>query len=85
MEEYPHSLLSGSSQIIHPKIEDWLRQLKKIPIAYSDHLSDSWSKAENLRGLDGSDVEFVNPSANDGEYGIVAVQLTTPTGSVDLD
>jgi hypothetical protein len=32
-----------------------------------------------------ADVEFVDPSANDGEYGIVAVHLTIPTGSVVLD
>ena len=33
----------------------------------------------------GADVEFVDPSANDGEYGIVAVHLTTPNGAVRLD
>jgi SAM-dependent methyltransferase len=48
-------------------------------------LSDSWFKTEILGGLNGADVEFVDPSANDGEYGIVAVHLTTPTGSVVLD
>jgi hypothetical protein len=35
--------------------------------------------------LNGADVEFVDPSANDGENGIVAVHLTTPAGSVILD
>jgi hypothetical protein len=59
--------------------------IEKITIADTDHLSDSWFKTEILSGLYGADVEFVDPSANDGEYGIVAVHLTTPTGSVVLD
>jgi hypothetical protein len=48
-------------------------------------LSDSWFKSEILSGLNGATVDFIDPSINDGEYGIVAVQLTTPTGSVVLD
>ena len=59
--------------------------IEKITIADTDHLSDSWFKTEILGGLNGANVEFVGPSANDGEYGIVAVQLTTPMGSVVLD
>jgi hypothetical protein len=59
--------------------------IEKITIADTDHLSDSWFKTEILGELNGADVEFIDPSANDGEYGIVAVQLTTPTGSVVLD
>ena len=59
--------------------------IEKITIADTDHLSDSWFKTEILGRLNGADVEFVDPSANDGEYGIVAVHLTTPTGSVILD
>jgi hypothetical protein len=35
--------------------------------------------------LNGADVEFVDPSSNDGEYGIVAVHLATPSGVVRLD
>jgi len=59
--------------------------IEKIKIADIDHLADSWFKSEILDGLNGADVEFVDPSTNDGEYGIVAVHLTTPTGSVVLD
>jgi hypothetical protein len=59
--------------------------IEKITIADTDHLSDSWFKTEILGGLNGADVEFVDPSANDGEYGIVAVHLTTPSGVVRLD
>ena len=59
--------------------------IEKITISDADQLSDSWFKTEILAGLNGADVEFIDPSTNDGEYGIVAVQLTTPTGSVVLD
>ena len=59
--------------------------IEKITIADTDHPSDSWFKTEILGGLKGADVEFVDPSTNDGEHGIVAVHLTTPSGIVRLD
>jgi len=59
--------------------------IEKITIADTDHLSDSWFKSEILGGLNGADVEFVDSSAGNGEYGIVAVHLTTPSGVVRLD
>ena len=59
--------------------------IEKITIADSDQLSDSWFKTEILAGLNGTDLEFVDPSTNDGESGIVAVHLTTPSGVVRLD
>jgi hypothetical protein len=59
--------------------------IEKITIADTDHLSDSWFKTEILGGLNGADVEFIDPSANDGEYGIVAVHLKTSAGYVILD
>lgn len=36
-------------------------------IANTEHLSDSWFKTEILDGLNGADMEFVDPSADDGE------------------
>ena len=59
--------------------------IEKITIADSDQLLDSWLKTEILAGLNGTDLEFIDPSTNDGESGIVAVHLMTPTGSVVLD
>jgi hypothetical protein len=59
--------------------------IEKITIADTDHLADSWIKTEILGGLNVADVEFVDPSANDGEFGIVAVHLVTPNGVVRLD
>lgn len=40
--------------------------IEKITIADTDHFSDSWFKTEILGGINGADVEFVDPSANDG-------------------
>jgi hypothetical protein len=38
-----------------------------------------------MDGLKGAGLEFIDPSTNDGEYGIVAVHLKTPGGVVRLD
>ena len=59
--------------------------IQMITIADTDHSSDSWFKTKILGGLNGADVEFIDPVTNDGEYGIVAVHLTTPSGVVTLD
>jgi hypothetical protein len=49
-----------------------------------DHLLDSLLKREILDELIGADIEFIDLLINDCEYGIVAVHLTPPTGSVVL-
>ncbi len=49
------------------------------------YLADSWFKTEILGGLNGASADFVDPSTNDGEYEIVAVDLVTPNGVVRLD
>ena len=59
--------------------------IDKITIANTDYMSDSWFKTEILGGLNGADVEFIDPSLNDDEYGIAAVHLTTPNDAVRLD
>ena len=59
--------------------------IEKITIADTGHLSDSWFKTEILAGLNGTDIEFIDPSTNEGESGIVAVHLMTPSGVVRLD
>ena len=60
-------------------------EIEKITIADTDHLADSWFKSEILNGLSGADIEFIDPSDNDGESGIVSVDLMTPHGVVRLD
>jgi hypothetical protein len=48
-------------------------------------LADSWFKEDILASLGDIDIEWVDPSANDGQSGIMAVHLSTPTGIVALD
>ena len=48
-------------------------------------LHDRHIKPLILAGLNGTDLEFIDPSTNDGESGIVAVDLLTPNGVVRLD
>ncbi len=59
--------------------------IEKITIADTDQLADSWFKEEILGALGGTTIEWVDPSVNDGDNGIVAVQLATPSGVVVLD
>jgi hypothetical protein len=59
--------------------------IEKITIADTERLSESWFKTEILDGLNGTDIEFIDPLTNEGESGIVAVHLMTPIGVVRLD
>jgi hypothetical protein len=59
--------------------------IEKITIADTEQLSESWFKIEILDGLNGTNIEFIDPSTNEGESGIVAVHLMTPSGVVRLD
>jgi hypothetical protein len=59
--------------------------IEKITIADKGELSESWFKDEILAGLAGTSIEWTDPSTNEGENGIVAVHLKTPTGVVILD
>jgi hypothetical protein len=70
----------------HPsKDGSTVAKIEKIVIADKDQLSDSWFKNEILNGLDKVAIEWVDPSTQDGETGIVSVHLSTPNGSVVLD
>lgn len=59
--------------------------ITKITIADNDKLSDSWFKDEILDSLGNIEIEWLDPAANEGQSGIVAVELSTPTGKVVLD
>ena len=59
--------------------------IEKITIADTDHLADSWFKEEILASLGDVNIEWVDPASNDGDSGIVAVHLSTPSGVVVLD
>ena len=54
-------------------------------IADNDRLADSWFKEEILASLGDVDIEWVDPSTNDDQSGLVAVHLSTPSGIVVLD
>jgi hypothetical protein len=58
--------------------------IEKITIAETEALASSWFNSEILGGLNGTNIEFIYPSTNDGEYGIVTVQLAKPRGAVVL-
>jgi hypothetical protein len=60
-------------------------RIKKIVIASENQLNDSWFKSEILTSLGNISVEWILPNLNDNQTGIVAVQLETPIGEVNLD
>lgn len=62
-----------------------LAEIKKIVIADKGQLADSWFKAEIMTSLGNVKIEWVDPSTNDEQAGIVAVHLSTPSGVVILD
>jgi hypothetical protein len=70
----------------HPSQEGKaVASIEKITIADKGELAESWFKNEILTALAGTTIEWVDPSANEGENGIVSVHLKTPTGVVVLD
>ena len=48
-------------------------------------MADSWFKEDILASLGDVNIEWVNPSTNDDQSGIVAVHVSTPSGVVVLD
>ena len=62
-----------------------LAEIEKIVIADKNQLADSWFKKEILTSLGDVNIEWVDPSLNDNQTGIVGIQLLTPIGSVLLD
>jgi hypothetical protein len=62
-----------------------LAEIEKIVIADQDQLASSWFTEEILAALGDVNIEWVDPSNNDDQTGIVAVYLSTPTALVILD
>jgi hypothetical protein len=60
-------------------------KIESIVIADDDQLKGSWFKKEILAALGEISIEWVDPSINDGESGIVSVRIATPTGIIILD
>lgn len=62
-----------------------LTEIEKIVIADKDRLTDSWFEQEILSSLGKVEIKWVDPITNDQQTGILAVQLSTPSGVVILD
>jgi hypothetical protein len=62
-----------------------LAEIEKITIADDNRLEDSWFKDEIIASLGDVQIEWVEPITNDGQTGILAVQLLTPNGVVILN
>ena len=50
-----------------------------------DSLADNWFNEDILASLGDVKIEWVDPSTNDDQSGIVVVHLSTPGGLVILD
>ena len=60
----------------HPsKDGNCVAKISKIVIADDEQLADSWFKDEIKRGLTDIEIDWVKPESNDGDKGIVAVEL----------
>jgi hypothetical protein len=60
-------------------------KIEKLLISDKGQLSDSWFKQEILSALGDVEIEWIDPSSNDEECEIVAIQIVTPLGSIRLD
>ena len=70
----------------HPsKDGSTVSKIEKIVISDKDQLSDSWFKEEILAALGDVAIEWVDPSTNDDQSGIVAVHLSTRSRIEILD
>ena len=71
---------------MHPsKDGNSVAKLSKIIIADDEQLSDSWFQDEIKSGLRDIEIEWVMPLLNDGEKGIVAVELEVNGNRIRLD
>jgi hypothetical protein len=61
---------------MHPsKDGNSVAKIAKIIIADDEQLADSWFQDEINSGLNGVVIEWVKPKLNDGDKGIVAVEI----------
>jgi hypothetical protein len=70
----------------HPsKDGNAVAKIEKIVIADKDQLSDSWFKNEILGALTGVSLEWADSELNDGENGIIRIEIQSPSGLVRID
>jgi hypothetical protein len=60
-------------------------QIETIQIASEKKLDDSWFKPEIVSSLDNVKINWISPSKNESQCGIISVTFSTPTGQVILD
>jgi len=71
---------------MHPsKDGNSVAKIAKIIIADDEQLADSWFQDEIKSGLNGVEIEWVKPELNDGDKGIVAVELLVNNNKIRLD
>jgi len=70
----------------HPsKDGNSVAKITKIVIADDGQLADSWFKEEINSALTEVEIEWVKPELNDGEKGIVAVELSVNNSKIRVD
>jgi hypothetical protein len=70
----------------HPsKDGNSVAKISKIVIADYEQLADSWFKEEIKSGLKDVEIEWVKPESNDGDKGIVAVELMINNNKIRVD
>ena len=70
----------------HPsKDGNSVAKISKIVIADDEQLADSWFKDEIKLGLTDVEIEWVKPELNDGDKGIVAVELLVNNNKIRVD
>ena len=70
----------------HPsKDGNSVAKISKLVIADDEKLADSWFQDEIKSALTGVEIEWVKPELNEGDKGIVAVELTVNNSKVKLD
>jgi hypothetical protein len=62
-----------------------LAEIEKIVIADNEELAGSWFREDILESLGNIGIEWVDPTENGGDSGIVEVHLITPLGKVLID
>ena len=70
----------------HPsKDGNGVAKINKLVIADDEKLADSWFQDEIKSALSGVEIEWVKPESNEGDKGIVAVELTVNNSKIRLD
>jgi hypothetical protein len=60
-------------------------EIVKIEIAGDERTIEEWLGSDLPKAFDGVEIQWLDPSTNDGQTGLIAVHLSTPNGVVRLD